>query len=82
MTIDNSVCYYGRLSSINMRTSLVEDILKERKKIMIQEIEEVEIRLKRHITEAKREVMKEIQRVILSLPKSSNQPNKDIKNVT
>lgn len=62
MSLLNVFSYYGRIDQICMR-SLADDLLIERKKLMFEELKETEDRIKRHITECKREVIKEIQNI-------------------
>lgn len=50
--------YYGRLLGLKPIRSLADDLLLEYKQNMLAELKEMESRLKRHITECKREVIK------------------------
>jgi hypothetical protein len=75
MSLLNAFSYYGRIDEISMR-SLADDLLIERDKIMIEELKETEDRIKRHITECKREVIKEIQNIF-----SDKKPIKEMKYV-
>jgi hypothetical protein len=65
--------YYGVINDEKPLRPLAEDIVREFKEYMMQEMREMEERIKRHITECKREVIKEF---ILFKPKE-----KEIKNV-
>ncbi len=51
--------YYGRLEKISPMRSLSEDLLEERNQLMFEEMKQMEERIKRHITECKREVIRE-----------------------
>jgi DNA-binding ferritin-like protein (Dps family) len=63
----NAFCYYGRIHSNSIPSRLlVDDLIMERNQNMMQEMKEMEDRLKRHITECKREVIKEIQRFLFN----------------
>lgn len=53
--------YYGTLENNSPIRALSHDLAKENKLNMIQAIKESEERIKRHITECKREVIKELQ---------------------
>lgn len=53
--------YYGSLESNAPIRSLAEDLARENKLNMMEAIKESEERIKRHITECKREVIKELQ---------------------
>lgn len=66
--------YYGRLD-VKPNRPLVDDLLIERKKVMLQELKETEDRIKRHITECKREVIKEIKNIFTD-PKPKSQIKK------
>lgn len=52
--------YYGSLAPIIPQRTWVEDYLIERKQLMLEEMKEMEIAIKRHITEAKREIIREL----------------------
>lgn len=52
--------YYGRLDGPKPIRSLAEDIVKERKQQMMEELKLMEERIKRHITECKREIIREM----------------------
>lgn len=52
--------YYGRLIGLKPIRSLADDLFLEYKKNMLEELKEMESRLKRHITECKREIVKAI----------------------
>ena len=54
-------CYYGSLDKKKPIRSLSEDLLTEHKNLMMEEMKTMEERIKRHITECKREVIKELQ---------------------
>lgn len=69
--------YYGVLDGRKPRRTLVEDIIEEREKMMVQQIKEMEDRLKRHMTECKREIIKEIQGIF---SETKPQPKKEVKN--
>ncbi len=56
----NVVSYYGRLNNVKIIRSLADDLISQRKQMMMQELREMEERLKRHVTECKREVIREI----------------------
>lgn len=75
MSLLNAFSYYGRLENTNIK-SLADDILIERNKIMREELKETEDRIKRHITDCKREVIKEIQNIF-----SDKKPLKEMKYV-
>lgn len=62
MSLLNVFSYYGRIEKEGIR-SLADDILIERQRLMFEELKETEDRIKRHITECKREVIKEIQNI-------------------
>lgn len=57
--------YYGRVNNVVPIRLLADDLLTERKKLMMQELKETEDRLKRHMTECKREIIREIQSIFL-----------------
>lgn len=52
--------YYGRLGGDKPIRTLGEDLVIERKKQMMEDLKSMEERIKRHITECKREVIKEL----------------------
>lgn len=56
--------YYGRIDRTLPIRSFVDDVNVEALGMMKAEMKEMEDRLKRHITEAKREVVKEIQMIL------------------
>jgi hypothetical protein len=56
----NPYSYYGDMSQKKPTRSLSEDILKEYELNMIEELKSMEERVKRHITECKREVIREL----------------------
>lgn len=52
--------YYGRLEGTPPVRDFSKDLMNERKRNMQKELKEMEDRIKRHITECKREVIKEL----------------------
>lgn len=68
--------YYGRIDDEIPIRPLADDILKESECNMMQLMKDMEDRLKRHITECKRDVIKEL--ILLT---HAIEINKDIKNV-
>lgn len=57
--------YYGLKDDTVPVRSLVEDLLIEGRKTMLDEMKEMEDRLKRHITESKRTIIKEIENIFI-----------------
>jgi hypothetical protein len=70
--------YYGVYDDKPPIRSLADDLLIEKERIMLEEMKHMEERLKRHITECKREVIKELQS-IFSDKKPKPKPNKESK---
>jgi hypothetical protein len=60
MTLKNEISYYGHLSKMAPVRNFSDDLLIEGKKRMLQELKEMEERIKRHITECKREVIRKL----------------------
>lgn len=52
--------YYGSLSNIKPARTLSEDLIREYELLMLENLKSMEERIKRHITECKREVIKEL----------------------
>jgi hypothetical protein len=52
--------YYGRLSDKKSLRPFYHDLINEGKRYMMSELKEMEDRLKRHITECKREIIKKL----------------------
>lgn len=63
MSLNSHNSYYGRMQGSIHRRSLTDDLLVEHEGRMLHELKEMEDRLKRHITECKREVIKEIENI-------------------
>lgn len=53
--------YYGRLDGPKPVRTFAQDIVRERQESMMEDLKTMEERIKRHITECKREIIKEIQ---------------------
>lgn len=77
MGLKEVMSYYGVLDGKKPRRTLVEDIVAERELMMTQQLKEMEDRLKRHMTECKREIIKEIQGIFSDF---KPQPKKEVKN--
>lgn len=56
--------YYGDLTEVKPIRTLGEDLARDLERNMIEEMYKMEERIKRHITECKRELVKEFQSVI------------------
>jgi hypothetical protein len=54
--------YYGRLDPVENLRPFWKEVIKEEEIAMIEFLREMEERLKRHVTEAKREIIKELQK--------------------
>lgn len=52
--------YYGSLEPIKPARTLSQDIVIEGKRLMLEEMKSIETNIKRHITEAKREIIREL----------------------
>lgn len=78
MGLKEVISYYGFSDGRKPRRTLSEDLVEEREKMMMQELKEMEDRLKRHMTECKREVIKEVQGLFYQL---QSQQKKEVKNV-
>lgn len=77
--VDHS--YYGRMDATIFVRSLADDLIKENEGRMIHEMKEMEDRIKRHITECKREVIKEIENIFSDAkPKSTKKEVKYVRN--
>lgn len=77
MGLKEAFSYCGRLNGQKPIRSLAEDLVVERKKVMMQELKDMEDRLKRHVTECKREIIKEIQGIFSDV---KPQPKKEVRN--
>ena len=66
-----NVSYYGRLAETKPHTTFDTILLMELDQLMIETLKEMETKIKRHITECKHEVIKELQRLL--------DPNKEVK---
>jgi hypothetical protein len=68
MGMKESFSYYGRMDELQFppKHSIADDLLKERKKKQMEDAKEMEERIKRHITECKREVIKRIDNLFKS----------------
>lgn len=63
MGLKEAFSYYGRLSGSSPVRDFVNDLIKDRKSMMQIELREMEERIRRHITEAKREIIDEINSI-------------------
>ncbi len=70
--------YYGRYEPSSPVRTLADDILTEAENHMLTEMKEMEARIKRHVTECKHEVIKEMMS-IFCIPKPKIK--KEAKNV-
>lgn len=61
MSIAEAFSYYGSLVGVKPIRSLAEDILRDQENSMMEKMREMEDRIKRHVTECKREIIKELQ---------------------
>ena len=52
--------YYGDITPIVPIRSLSKDLVDEREQLMLEELKVMEMNIKRHITDAKREIIREI----------------------
>lgn len=68
MGLDYHCHYYGELSGPKPIRSLSDDFLMEQDKMMKEEMKEMEDRLKRHVTECKREIIKELESLLIIKP--------------
>jgi hypothetical protein len=73
MSLNEIFYYYGRVNGIVPQRTFSDDLLTERKRLMFQELKEMEDRIKRHITECKREIVKEL------ISMNPNPPTEEIK---
>lgn len=71
--------YYGRIDNVKPIRNLTEDFVKEREQTIMHEMKEMEDRIKRHVTECKRQVIKEIQTIFKKENLIIN-PTKEVKN--
>lgn len=60
MSLKQAFSYYGSLERTSSFRPFYQDIIKEVKLYMLKEFKEMEDRLKRHITECKREIIKKL----------------------
>lgn len=74
---DYSVSYYGRLDGPKPIRTLGEDLVAERKEQMMEDMKSMEERIKRHITECKREVIKEVIKELNETFKAKNYQPKE-----
>lgn len=63
MSLKEVFSYYGSLENKSSSRPFYEDLIKEVKLYMLKEFKEMEDRLKRHITECKREIIRKINGV-------------------
>jgi hypothetical protein len=71
--------YYGSLSDLKPVRTLADDLIKEYELAMLENLKSMEERIKRHITECKREVIKEL---ILRQPIEENKDGRSSKKGT
>lgn len=81
MGLKEAFSYYGRLSGSYPVRDFVNDLIKDRKSMMQIELREMEERIRRHITEAKREIIDEINSIFSDFKDKSNHPKKEIQDV-
>jgi hypothetical protein len=71
--------YYGRVNNVKPIRNLADDFVKEREQTIMHEMKDMEDRIKRHVTECKRQVIKEIQ-TIFKKEDPIVHPIKEVKN--
>lgn len=73
--------YYGVLDDIKPIRSLSQDCVIEVNMQMFEELKEMESRIKRHITECKREIVKELEESTIKIkPKTKKENSNGSKN--
>ena len=73
--------YYGRLNGPKPIRSFSQDMVKEKERFMLDTLHEMEERLKRHVTECKREMTKEFEKILKKLNiKAEVEPKKEKEN--
>lgn len=75
MSLKEVFSYYGSLENASPFRPFYQDIIKEVKLYMLKEFKEMEDRLKRHITECKREIIRKLNAVE---PESKKQPKEKV----
>lgn len=60
---DSEMSYYGRLGGPKPTVSIADYLLQENYRRMNELFTEMEERLKRHVTECKRDIIKEIEKI-------------------
>lgn len=71
-----------RCNSIDVKPTrnLADDILMQKEKTLVEQLKEMEARLKRHMTECKRDIIKEIETIFDEF-KLKSPSKKEVKNV-
>lgn len=58
---DEDHCYYGRMTTEKPAISFSDEMVRDQEKGMMELMREMEERLKRHITECKREIIRALR---------------------